>query len=114
MTLKVSDFAETKAQAGESGGFVDYTQGIPSVKVTVLLTEASGQELPAAGPGKAGAMTKISMRSKPGAGSADVNAVAQEFGGGGHVRAAGARLPLALAEAKAQVVAAIHRHFEKP
>jgi bifunctional oligoribonuclease and PAP phosphatase NrnA len=111
MTIRVSDFAETKAQPGESGGFVDYTQGIPSVKVTVLLTEASGAE---AGSPNGAVLTKISMRSKPGTGSADVNAVAQEFGGGGHVRAAGARIPLSMQEAKAQVLATIHRHFEKP
>ena len=111
MTIRTSDFAETKAQPGESGGFVDYTQGIPSVKVTVLLTEASGSE---AGSSNGAALTKISMRSKPGAGSADVNAVAKEFGGGGHVRAAGARLPLPLSDAKAQIIAAIHKHFEKP
>lgn len=111
MTLRVSDYAETKAQAGESGGFVDYTQAIPSVKVTVLLTEAAGQEAAQAG-AASGVITKISMRSKPGAGSADVNAVAKEFGGGGHVRAAGARIPLALGEAKAQILAAIHKHLE--
>jgi phosphoesterase RecJ-like protein len=109
MSLNTNDFAETKAQPGESGGFVDYTQAIPSVKVTVLLTEATGSEA-----GISGAVaTKISMRSKPGTGSADVNAVAQEFGGGGHVRAAGARVPMNLSQTKSQIIAAIHKHFDK-
>lgn len=49
------------------------------------------------------AVTRVSMRSK----KADVAAVAVQFGGGGHVRAAGCSVRAPLAEAKEQVIAAL-------
>ena len=55
-----------------------------------------------------GVVTKISMRSKGGAGFVDVNVVAQSLGGGGHAQAAGARMVgVRLADAKATVVNAL-------
>lgn len=101
MTLTKRDFAECAAQPGESGGFVDHGQSIPSVRVTAVLTEASGAEF---GQDAAGTVTKISLRSKPGDGAIDVNAVAKRLGGGGHIRAAGARLAAPLDRAKAELV----------
>lgn len=44
---------------------------------------------------------KVSMRS---AGKVDVAAVAQSFGGGGHVRAAGVRMQGSLDEVVSQIV----------
>ena len=110
MSLRVRDFAECQSQPGESGGVVDFTQAIPSVQVTVLLTEAEAREFGRDG----GVITKISMRSKPTGLGVDVNAVARELGGGGHVRAAGARLPLPLDATKAKVLEAIRRRLETP
>jgi phosphoesterase RecJ-like protein len=111
MCLTRRDFAETEAQPGESGGFVDYTQTIATVRVTALLTEVSGEE---AGSGRDGqVLTKISLRSKNPLDASDtdidVNRVCQTLGGGGHVRAAGARLPMDLAAAKAMVLAAVRQ-----
>ena len=101
MSVTKKDFAETGAQPGESGGFVDFGQSIPTVQVTCLLTEASPAEFgqPATGP-----LTKISLRSKPTEPAVDVNVVAKALGGGGHIRAAGARTMMTIAQTKAEIV----------
>jgi phosphoesterase RecJ-like protein len=102
MTLTRGDFQQSGAQPGESGGFVDFGQSIASVEVTALLTEASPEEY--GGAGKVGSLTKISLRSKERTPGVDVNALAKGLGGGGHVRAAGARLAMPLDAAKAEIV----------
>jgi len=115
MSLTKSDFAAAKADPGESGGFVDYATFIPAVRVSVVLTEASDWQSPAEGgspaDAKRKAVTKVSFRSKEGLNAVDVNAVAKEFGGGGHIRAAGARLEAPMDEARRRVVEAVTRHL---
>lgn len=101
LTLTRRDMQETHAQPGESGGFVDYGQTIPTVLVTALLTEASPEEYGQTG---SGPITKISLRSKAGPHAVDVNAIAKHLGGGGHIRAAGARLAASLEETKSRLV----------
>ncbi len=98
MTLLKRDFAECGAEPGDSGGFVDFGQSMPDVQVTILFTEAAD------GPG---VLTKVSMRSKPGEHAVDVNAASKTLGGGGHVRAAGARLAKPIGETKALALNAI-------
>jgi phosphoesterase RecJ-like protein len=98
MKLSREDFSTTKAQPGESGGFVDFGQSIPSVLVTCVLTEAAPGEY---GPASSDTpVTKVSLRSKPIGGldgnGVDVNVLAKQLGGGGHVRAAGARTSMPL------------------
>ncbi|HEX8875898.1 MAG TPA: bifunctional oligoribonuclease/PAP phosphatase NrnA [Phycisphaerales bacterium] len=112
MSLTKKDFAETGAQPADAGGFADHSQTLESVLVTAVLTEADPSEFgmqAAAG----AVLTKISMRSKSVKGSADVNAAAKELGGGGHVRAAGAKLYADLTTTKAKVLDAIRRHWDK-
>lgn len=108
MSLSNRDFADSGAEPGESGGFVDFGQSIPTVQVTVLLTDVGGTNS-----NGTKTLTKISMRSKPeaspGGFAIDVNAAAKELGGGGHVRAAGARLERSLDETKAAVLSAIRK-----
>ncbi|ANS74041.1 exopolyphosphatase [Paenibacillus yonginensis] len=70
-------------------GIVNYPRNITGVEVGMLFKVINDQAV------------KVSMRS---AGKVDVAAVAQSFGGGGHVRAAGARLEASLEEAVAAVV----------
>lgn len=108
MKLSRKDFQETKAQPGESGGFVDFGQSIPTVLVTCVLTEAApGEYGPSSGSADA-PITKISLRSKPIGGPAntgvDVNVLAKELGGGGHVRAAGARTSQTLDQTATRVL----------
>lgn len=107
MSLKLRDFSESRAAPGESGGFVDYGQAVDGVRVTVLLTEANPGEYGDMG---SAVITKLSLRSKPGDDSVDVNAVAKELGGGGHVRASGARVPASIDDARNMVLAAIRKH----
>lgn len=96
--LTRKDFAEAGASPAETGGFADLALSIERVLVSAILTESEGP----GGPGHA--LTKVSMRSKPGPDEVDVNAVCMALGGGGHARAAGARLGLGLTEAKERVV----------
>jgi len=107
MMLTKKDFAACSAQPGESGGFVDYSQTIPTVLVTCLLSEALPGDYGKSAAGEAantGPLTKVSLRSKPGENAVDVNIVAKALGGGGHIRAAGARAALTLEQTRAVVV----------
>lgn len=113
MKLSRKDFDQTKAQPGESGGFVDFGQSIPTVLVTCVLTEAApGEYGPSSGTADA-PVTKVSLRSKPIGGPSntgvDVNVLAKELGGGGHVRAAGARTTMNLEQTAARVLELMRR-----
>lgn len=72
-------YARTGADPTDTEGLIDLPQVIGSVIVTVLMAERPG-----------GAGARLSFRSK---GEVDVDAIARQFGGGGHVRAAGAKVP---------------------
>jgi phosphoesterase RecJ-like protein len=105
MALTLKDFEDTRARRTESGGFIDHAMTLDGVEVAAMFTE----EPPAHGK----PAVKVSLRSKafgsrPGFQPVDVNDVCRAFGGGGHARAAGAKLEGAtLADAIARVVAAI-------
>ena len=60
----------------DTEGFVNYTLSIKGVKIGGLITEWDG------------GLIKISMRGKP---EYNVRQIAEHFGGGGHLQAAGAR-----------------------
>lgn len=99
MRLTERDVAESGARPGDTGGFADRLLAIESVLVAVVLSESrdhAGQPV-----------AKISMRSKDGPGAVDVNEVAARLGGGGHARAAGARVRGSLDEARTQVLGAL-------
>lgn len=84
MSLTLKDFSDTGASRDDYGGIVDIPKTVGSVKVSALALESDDGR------------TKLSLRSKSGTGSIDVNLVAQHFGGGGHKHAAGARTQLPL------------------
>jgi phosphoesterase RecJ-like protein len=71
---------------------VEYARRIRGVRVAILFRELHDGR------------TKISLRST---GDADVAAIAREFGGGGHVKAAGAIVPEGLEAAEVRVLGAI-------
>ncbi len=104
MNLTLADLRESGANPGETGGITDFTQGIPSVLVSAILIDTPPDQRPAsmAGTldGSGSPVLKISMRSKSEPTPIDVNAIASTFGGGGHIRAAGAKTPLTLDQAK--------------
>jgi phosphoesterase RecJ-like protein len=77
MTLREADFAETGATSDETEGLVNEPFVVGEAEASILLVEAPGQ-------------TRVSLRSR---GGVDVAALARQFGGGGHVRAAGIKTP---------------------
>lgn len=86
MTLWQRDFAETGANDEETERFVDLPQVLAGVRVVVLAAE---QVLNGDPPRT---RTRLSFRSKPGADAVNVAELAERFGGGGHARAAGAKV----------------------
>ena len=83
MLLTLKDFEDTGATPNDTSGFADMVLTIASVELSAVLVETASST---------GPLTKISLRSKPGAHAIDVNELASRLGGGGHARAAGAKI----------------------
>jgi phosphoesterase RecJ-like protein len=77
ITIALKDLEETGAAPDEAEGFINYPRSIEGVEVAIAFKETE--------PGK----YKLSLRSKH---YVDVAAIAQSFGGGGHIRAAGCKI----------------------
>ncbi|SFD69246.1 phosphoesterase RecJ domain-containing protein [Paenibacillus catalpae] len=88
------DMRETGAVSDDMEGIVNYALNIDGVEVGILFKETEDGGV------------KASLRS---AGKADVAAIAQSFGGGGHVRAAGCRMQGSLKEAIEELVEAVRK-----
>lgn len=73
-------------------GITSYTRDINGVEVGILLKEKKENEI------------KVSLRSKT---YVDVSKIAQSFGGGGHIRAAGCTIYSNIEDAKKQLVDAV-------
>jgi len=104
MTLLPDDFKATGADSEEMTGIVNEPLSIARVRVSALVSTVDGK------------VTKISFRSKPSQWTAqgmifaiDVNTLAAQFGGGGHIHAAGARVEGTLDDVKREVIAALER-----
>ena len=101
MTLRPEDFRETGGVAQDIAELVNLPMGVASVRVSVLLSQLSLGR------------TKLSFRSKPavsGAANArlvDTNALAQRFGGGGHVHASGAAVTMDIDDTRRALLAAL-------
>lgn len=97
--LKKEDFRSTGANPADTEGLIDHIRSIDPVIVACVFEEIEPE------------ITRISLRSK--CCEVDVNAIAAEFGGGGHHAAAGARIvgkPLTI---QRRVVASIRKALEK-
>ncbi|MEM6313415.1 MAG: DHH family phosphoesterase [Planctomycetota bacterium] len=92
LTCTAADFTRHGADVPDTEDVVNWPLQIATVKASVLLVETEQG-------------TKLSFRSKTD--GPDVAALAQKFNGGGHVRAAGARIEASLATAKQQVIASL-------
>jgi len=92
--IEPADMQETGAAPEDLEGLVNYPRNIDGVEVGILFKVTNDGKV------------KVSLRS---AGRVDVAAIAQSFGGGGHVRAAGCRLDTGLQEASAAVVGAVRK-----
>ncbi len=88
MTVSLADFQELGCDASDLEGLTDYPRGLAGVEVAILFRELERG-------------VKLSFRSN---GRVDVNALAREFDGGGHVRAAGALVQGSLDEVRSRVM----------
>jgi phosphoesterase RecJ-like protein len=75
-TVRLADFTETGAKQDETEGFIDFVMGVRGVEIGACVMEVQPNKY------------KISFRSK----TANVNAVAGAFGGGGHILASGCQI----------------------
>jgi len=92
MRLARSLFRELGADIGDTENLINECMRVRGALVGVMLVEADGDDI------------RISLRSKP---PVEVLSVAQRFGGGGHARAAGARLKGPIDRVEAEVLAAV-------
>jgi bifunctional oligoribonuclease and PAP phosphatase NrnA len=97
--LRPADFTRTGASTEDSEGLIDHVRAIESVVVAVVFEEMEPE------------LTRISLRSK--SDKVDVNAIAGQFGGGGHSAAAGARVPGRPLTVQRQVLAAVKQAMRK-
>ncbi|MEA2711381.1 MAG: bifunctional oligoribonuclease and phosphatase NrnA [Phycisphaerales bacterium] len=93
MKIRKSDFADAKAHINDTENLINVPLQIRTVEVSVLISEPLD-----AGP------VRVSLRSK---GHLDVAQFAEQFGGGGHARAAGLKFETSLDEAHDKVVSAL-------
>ena len=76
----------------DMGGLVNYSVNIEGVEIGVLFYTGEREEI------------KVGIRSR----RLDISGLAEKFGGGGHVKAAGCRIPGAYPPAKAAVLKEAH------
>jgi len=93
--LKKKDFSRTGAESNDTEGLIDHIRAIKPVVVACVFEELEPE------------LTRISLRSK--SPRVNVNEVAAQFGGGGHMAAAGARIPGKPLAVQRQVIAAVKR-----
>jgi len=92
MSLTRSLFREMGADVGDTEGLIKECMRVRGTQVGVLLIEANGDEV------------RVSLRSQD---PVNVLAVAERFGGGGHRRAAGARLTGPMDDVERRVLEAV-------
>lgn len=87
--LEAADMAATGATSEHSEGLIDLLSQSETAEVAILFKEQAGE-------------TRLSIRTRPG--GVDATVLAGHYGGGGHARAAGATVPLPVAEARPAVL----------
>ena len=97
MHISLDDLRASGAMPGETGGLTDFTQSLAGVAVSAMFVQTAGEK-----PGE-GVTWKISMRSKSEPTAVDVSVIAAQLAGGGHVRAAGAKVKGSIEHAKAVI-----------
>jgi phosphoesterase RecJ-like protein len=99
MRVGKQDFADSNAHVGDTENLINIPLQIRTVEVSLLFVEA-----PESGP------IRVSLRSK---GQVDVARFAEQFGGGGHARAAGLKVDGGLMEVHDRVVAAMAKQLSQ-
>jgi len=95
MTVRKKDFEDTHANVPDTENLINVPLQVRTVEVSILVTEPKDF-----GP------IRVSLRSK---GQLDVARFAEQFGGGGHARAAGLKLETTVDEARSRVIEAAMR-----
>ena len=93
--LKQKDFNRTGAESDDTEGLIDHIRAIEPVVVACVFEEIEPE------------LTRLSLRSK--SPDVNVNAIAAQFGGGGHPAAAGARIPGKPLSVQRKVIAAVKK-----
>jgi phosphoesterase RecJ-like protein len=93
--LRKADFSRTGADSSDSEGLIDHIRAIAPVVVACVFEELEPE------------LTRISLRSK--SEKINVSDIAAQFGGGGHVAAAGARIPGRPLSVQRQVIGAVKK-----
>lgn len=88
--ILLSDYAASGAVPGDTEDLINYPRGVEGVEIALVFIEQQDGG------------TKVSFRSR----AADVSKLAEQFGGGGHKLASGARVMKPFADVKAEVLAA--------
>jgi len=101
MTLRKTDFDETGALEEETERLIDIPQQVASIQAICLIVERCEADDDEA------CTTRLSFRSKPGPGAVKVAELAAQSGGGGHARAAGAKIDAPVDEVAARVEQAL-------
>lgn len=96
--LAQKDFLETGTTTEATEGFVDQVRMVEGSDIALFFREEPNGEI------------RVSLRSP---GTANVARLADEFGGGGHIPAAGCTLLTPMSEAVEQVVAAARRELQR-
>jgi phosphoesterase RecJ-like protein len=96
--LKKKDFARTGADRSDTEGLIDHIRAIEPVVVAAVFEEVEPE------------LTRLSLRSK--SPRIDVNEIASQFGGGGHIAAAGARIPGKPLSVQRRVIAAVKKALD--
>jgi bifunctional oligoribonuclease and PAP phosphatase NrnA len=97
LSLDYALLGQARYRDEDADGFVDYAVSLQGVEVALFLREHEPGQI------------RVSLRAKH---DFDVRAVAETFGGGGHRKAAGARMSGTLQAVKAQLLEEIQRQFE--
>jgi phosphoesterase RecJ-like protein len=92
MRLSRSLFRELGADVGDTENLINECMRVRGAVAGIMLVEADGDDV------------RVSVRSRP---PVNVLKVAQQFGGGGHLRAAGARLSGSMDAVEAKVLASV-------
>lgn len=87
--VSLEDMREIGVTDEDSEGIIDYIRDVNTVEIAVFIRETAQGKY------------KVSMRSKD---YADVCAIANKYGGGGHIRAAGCTLTGLAEEIKSQII----------
>ena len=96
MTVTDAMLEETRTQAEDVDGLINYARRIEDVKVAALIQEQKNGKIHSSDQGR----YHVSLRSD---GSVDVAAIAGSFGGGGHASAAGFQIETTLTKLKSEI-----------